>query len=348
MTASSALAAIVLAAGKGTRMKSSRAKVLHEVFYRPMLHHVLDAVQPLRAVKTIVIVGHQRDRVEQAISTFPVTCVEQHEQLGTGHAVLCAKAELADFSGTVLVLCGDSPLLQTRHLQEMLETHHQSGTALTIMTTRLDQPTGYGRIISNREGAVQAIVEEKDASLQQRRITEINAGLYCVEKEFLFAALNRVTRDNSQKEMYLTDIVGIAVADGIAVGRYEHPVPFEVLGVNSRVELALAHGEIRRRRNRELLAAGITMHDPASITVAPTVEIGPDCTLTERITILGTSRLGARCRIGAGVVLDNADIGPDVEIGANSVLSGCSIKAGTRVPPLSVGVSGEGPGTASG
>jgi len=334
MTTAPPLAAIVLAAGKGTRMKSPRAKVLHEVFYRPMLHHVLDAVQPLHPKPTVVIVGHQRDRVERAVASYPVICAPQLEQLGTGHAVLCAEPSLSDFDGTILIVCGDSPLLLTNHLDEMLTRHRAAGGPLTIMTTRLSEPTNYGRIISNEDGRVAAIVEEKDATAEQRLITEINAGLYCVEKALLFDALRRVTSNNSQQELYLTDIVAIAVADGINVTKYEHPHPFHVLGVNSRVELAQAHREIRRRRNTELLTAGVTMHDPDSITVAPTVTVGADCLLSERLTVCGQTSLGAGCLIEPGVYIEGADIGAGSRIGAGSVLRGCSIAPGTAVAPL--------------
>ncbi len=334
MTTAPPLAAIVLAAGKGTRMKSPRAKVLHEVFYRPMLHHVLDAVRPLHSEPTVVIVGHQRDQVEDAIASYPVTCVPQLKQLGTGHAVLCAEPVLSGFAGTALIVCGDSPLLLTTHLDEMLTRHRAAGSPLTIMTTRLSEPTNYGRIISDEGGRVTAIVEEKDATDEQRLITEINAGLYCVETSVLFDALHRVTSNNSQQERYLTDIVAIAVADGINVATYEHPHPFHVLGVNSRVELAQAHREIGRRRNTELLAAGITMHDPDSVTVAPTATVGADCLLTERLTIRGHTSLGPGCLIEPGVYIEDADIGAGSRIGAGSVLRGCSIAPGTAVAPL--------------
>ncbi|MBE0583957.1 MAG: bifunctional N-acetylglucosamine-1-phosphate uridyltransferase/glucosamine-1-phosphate acetyltransferase [Desulfofustis sp.] len=340
MTTAPSLAAIVLAAGKGTRMKSPRAKVLHEVFYRPMLHHVLDAVQPLRPAPTVVIVGHQREQVQRSVSSYPVICAPQFEQLGTGHAVLCAEPYLTDFTGTVLIVCGDSPLLLTRHLDEMLARHRTAGGPLTIMTTRLSQPTNYGRIISDEGGRISAIVEEKDASAEQRLITEINAGLYCVETSFLFGALHRVTSNNSQQERYLTDIVAIAVADGIAVTKYEHPHPFHVLGVNSRVELAQAHREISRRRNTELMASGVTMHNPDSVTVAPTVTVGADCLLTERITLCGQTSLGAGCQVEPGVSIEDADIGAGSRIGAGSVLRGCSLAPGTEVPPLQY-ISGE-------
>lgn len=329
------LAIIILAAGKGTRMKSDKAKVLHDVFFEPMIHHVIKAVQPLTADRSIVMVGHQKDTVKEALSGFNLACVEQKEQNGTGHAVLCAEEALHDVSGTVLILCGDSPLLLTEHLAEMLDVHAARDSVLTIMTTALDNPANYGRIISDASGNVTGIVEEKDANDRQRSIKEINAGIYCVEKTFLFSALKQVTTDNSQKEMYLTDIVAIAVQSGFSVQKYEHPFPDHVLGVNSRVELSKAHRELQARRNNKLMTSGTTMHHPATISVAPTAIVAPDSTLTANITISGSSAIGSGSMLEPGVYLSNAIIGQNVEVGANSVILNASIADGTIIPPLS-------------
>ncbi len=334
MTDHSSLATIILAAGKGTRMKSSRAKVLHEVFYQPMVHHVLNAVKPLRPARAIVIVGHQRAEVEQTLAGYDVDCVEQKEQNGTGHAVLCAEPHLADFSGQVMILCGDSPLLMTRHLEEMYDLHQATGSKLTIITTRLKNPSNYGRILCDEAGNVVAVVEEKDATDPQKMIREINAGIYCVEKEFLFAALKQLTTDNSQGEMYLTDIVAIAVRQGIRVGKYEHPFPVHVLGVNSRIELAQAHREIQARRNNELMASGITMQDPFSTSVAPTAHIGSDCLLCPNVIITGSSTVGSGCCIEPNVFIRDGVVGSNVHIGANSVLVECRIADGRQIAPL--------------
>jgi bifunctional UDP-N-acetylglucosamine pyrophosphorylase/glucosamine-1-phosphate N-acetyltransferase len=333
------LAVVILAAGKGTRMKSSRAKVLHHVFYRPMLHHVLDAVAPLGAQKTIVIVGHQKEDVERSLEGYDAICCEQRVQNGTGHAVLCTRPLLADFSGTVMILCGDSPLLLPEHLQEMVH-RHISGSAgdspLSIMTTRLADPTNYGRIISDAGGAVLGVVEEKDCSPEQRTIQEINGGIYCAERQFLFAALDHVTTDNSQGEMYLTDIVAIAVQRGFRVQKYEHPQPAHVLGVNSKVELAQAHREIQRRRNLELMGAGVTMLEPDSTAVAPPVIIGADCSLAGRVSILGRTTIGDSCVIEPGVFISNSTIGSGVHIGANSVLLDSVVDGEEVLAPLTL------------
>lgn len=328
------LAVVILAAGKGTRMKSSRAKVLHEVFYRPMLHHVLDAALPLQPEKTIVIVGHQKEAVEAVLSDYDVVCCEQTEQNGTGHAVLSARQALAGFTGNVMILCGDSPLLLPEHLADMLDVHQAKNSRLTIMTTVLEKPTNYGRIISDTSGKVQAVVEEKDASEEQRKIKEINAGIYLSNADFLFDALDRVTTDNSQGEMYLTDIVEIGVQDGLAVEKYEHPHPDHVLGVNSKIELSQAHAEIQRRRNIDLMAQGVTMLDPSSISIAPTVSVGGGCHLTARITVTGSGSIGSGCTIEPGVCIDNATIGNSVVIGANTVISNCTVDNNQSIEPL--------------
>jgi len=179
------LSVIILAAGKGTRMKSDKAKVLHEVFYAPMVHHVLQATKPLDPLQTIVIVGHQKEAVEQALIPFDVTCVVQQEQLGTGHAVLIAETSINESSSTVMILCGDTPLIKSETLQEMYSFHQKQNSALTLMTTVLHNPTNYGRIISDSHNRVQGIVEQKDATTTQLEIKEINAGIYCVDKTFL-------------------------------------------------------------------------------------------------------------------------------------------------------------------
>ena len=335
MTAHSSLATIILAAGKGTRMKSSRAKVLHEVFYQPMVHQVLNAVSAMQPARSIVIVGHQHEEVERTLGDYDVTCVEQKEQNGTGHAVLCAEPFLSDFTGQVMILCGDSPLLLSRHLEEMFALHQKNGSKLTIITTRLENPSNYGRIIRDEKGNIMAVVEEKDATDSQRMIKEINAGIYCVEKSFLFEALRQVTTDNAQGEIYLTDIVAIAVNQGITVASYEHPNPDHVLGVNSRVELAQAHGEIQARRNSELMASGITMQDPLTTSVAPTATIGTDCILGPQVTITGSSTVGPGCTFEPGVFLKDALVGSNVCIGANSVLYRCRIDDDQIIPPMS-------------
>ena len=329
------LSVIVLAAGKGTRMKSEKAKVLHEVFYAPMIHHVLAATLPLRPMQTVVIIGHQKAAVAEVLQSFALTCVVQEEQLGTGHAVLIAEKIITAAADTVMILCGDTPLIQAATLIEMYDRHRHHQAALTLMTTVLDNPTNYGRIISDNTNRIQGIVEQKDADEEQRRIKEINAGIYCVDKTFLFSALKKVGTDNSQGEVYLTDIVKIAVAGELVVEKYQVPSPVDVLGVNSRVELAGAQNELQMRRNRTLMLQGVSMNSPETIRVCSESSIDRDTLLDPLVSISHKSQIGQSCQIGQGAILKNCQIGDKVVIGPYSCLTDCTITAGTTLPPFS-------------
>jgi len=232
---------LVLAAGLGTRMKSSKAKVLHEIHNKPMILHVMDTIKALSLDYTYVIVGHQREKVAELLSGYQAGSIVQTEQLGTGHAVLCAEKELMHTGGSVLILSGDVPLIRAETLQAMLTVHTRNKPVLTLMTTIMADPTNYGRIVRSSQGRLQGIVEEKDASAEQKKIREINAGIYCAEIPFLFEALQKVGIDNKQGEMYLTDIVKIAIDSGLRVNTFTGASSEEVLGINSRDELARAN-----------------------------------------------------------------------------------------------------------
>lgn len=329
------LAVIILAAGKGTRMKSDKAKVLHEVFYAPMVHHVLNATLPLQPAQTVVIVGHQHAAVRQAIDPFDVDFVLQKEQLGTGHAVLVAEKSIAENVETVMILCGDTPLIQAETLLEMYACHRKQYAALTLMTTVLENPTNYGRILCDPGDRVRGIVEQKDATRQQLAIQEINAGIYCVEKEFLFSALKKVGTDNSQGEVYLTDIVKLAVDSDLVVEKYIAETPLDVLGVNSRVELSDAQKELQLRRNRMLMLEGVSMHNPETISVSPDSLITGDTLLGPGVNISNRTRIGHSCTISQGTILNNCQVGDNVSIGPYSYLFDCTISANTTLPPFS-------------
>ena len=327
------LFAIVLAAGKGTRMKSAKAKVLHEVFFRPMIDHVLNAVTSADIDQCAVIVGHQREEVARALQGFAVTTVVQEEQLGTGHAVLCAEPACAS-AQQVMILCGDTPLIQAETLKAMIDAHRQQQASLTLMTTKVDEPFGYGRILTSDTGKVIAIVEEKDADPTQRAIQEINAGIYLVEKDFLFTALRQVGTDNSQGEVYLTDIVAIANRLGLTASKFFHPQAIDVLGVNSRVELAQAHATLQARRNREIMLAGVTLYDPPSTLIAPGCVIGQDTVVSAQVQISGATTIGRDCLIEPGCVLHDCSLGDGVTVGANAVLKQYAIPKGGSIAPL--------------
>ena len=336
MSDQSSLSVIVLAAGKGTRMKSEKAKVLHQVFYIPMLHHVLAAVRPLMADITVTVIGHQRDEVERSLAGFDVVLCIQEEQLGTGHAVLSTEELIAGRKGTVMILCGDTPLIQSETLEQMYRKHLAHGGPLTVMTTVLDSSINYGRIISNEEGHVLAIVEEKDASPEQKKIKEINTGIYCVDVDFLFQTLKDVGADNSQGEMYLTDIVSIATGLNRPVEKFMTSRPQDVLGVNSRIELAEAHKELQWRRNRQLMLAGVTMHDPATTSVALEVALGQDVILYPGVHVTGHTVIGKNCTLENGALIKDSTLGEEVHVGAYSYLEECSIEAGSTLAPYTV------------
>ncbi len=326
------ITAVILAAGKGTRMKSSKAKVLHEVFFKPMLHHVLNAVDKSPVETTAVVVGHQSGAVTTSLRDYPVTTVLQAEQLGTGHAVLCAEKACAG-AGTVMILCGDTPLIRSETLDAMIRQHRSTSAEITLMTTVLENPSGYGRIINNEQDEVLEIVEQKDASDEQLQLREINAGIYLVERMFLFSALKEVDTDNSQGEVYLTDIVSIANRRGRKVHRYNHPEALDVLGVNSRFEMAQAHQELQRRRNRELMLAGVTMYGPETIFIALDIPIGRDTIIHPGVQITGRSEIGSGCLLEPGVLLHDCQVGNNAVIGAYAILQKSRIEPSGYVTP---------------
>lgn len=333
MKIDSELSVVILAAGKGTRMKSNRAKVLHEVFFRPMLHHVLDAAKALEPKQMLVIAGHQEEVVRSSLQSHDVEIVRQEKQLGTGHAVQMTESVIDGDEGLVMILCGDTPLITSQALEEMYRQHLAAESDLTVMTTLLDNPFGYGRIIIGRNG-VQAIVEEKEADEEQKKIREINAGIYLVDRKFLFEALATVTPNNTQGEFYLTDIVGYCVSVGGRVGTYLNPNPQDVLGVNSRVELEAANMELQHKRNVGLMQTGVTVHNSGTVSVSPSAEIKGDTVLMQNIRISGISRIGESCTIETGAVLHDCIIGNNATIGANSVLKRCRIKDNVQIQPL--------------
>ena len=242
------LAMIVLAAGKGTRMHSSLAKVLHPLAGRALLTHVLDVATSLAPQHVIVVVGHQAEKVRQVCAPYDVTCVLQEPQLGTGHAVAQAEPILADFHGDVLVLYGDVPLLQPTTLRALWEAHRCQQATLTVLTACLENPTGYGRILRDMDGQIRRIVEERDATEAEKAVHEINSGVYCLQASFLFPALRRVGRHNAQGEQYLTDVVALAVAEQHRVAHVTVAEAQEVMGVNTHAELAHLETLLRQRQ----------------------------------------------------------------------------------------------------
>ena len=327
----SSLSVIILAAGKGTRMKSQKAKVLHDVFFRPMLCHVVETVLQLKPHTISVIIGHQHQEVAQILQPYPVQTVLQEQQLGTGHAVLMAEQTCASEKGTVMILCGDTPLIRREILAEMYAKHCQQHSACTLMTTFLENPTNYGRVVSDDTNQVLAIVEQKDATESEKKIKEINAGIYCVQTELLFPALHTLTSNNAQGEFYLTDIVKKFVEADMQVDKFICPHPLDVLGVNSRIELSEAHHELKMRRNHEIQLAGVTLHSPETTSVSPESSIGMDTLLEANVQVFGASTLGKNCLIRQGAILTNCTVGDSAVIGPYAVLENCTVSSGQHI-----------------
>lgn len=327
------LSVIILAAGKGTRMKSAKAKVLHEVFYAPMVQHVVNAVNTLNVAMTVVVVGHQKEAVQDQLDCDTLSFAEQTVQLGTGHAVLAAEETLNELTGTVMILCGDTPLIRPSMLSNLLKEHKEHSAHVTLVTTLLDNPTNYGRIVSDASGNIQAIVEHKDANSEELLVKEINAGIYCVDKEYLFNTLKKVGTDNSQGEVYLTDIVKMAVEDGHTVKTFIAQNPIDVLGVNSRLELSQAQTELQLRRNESLMAEGVSMINPETTRISPESNIGPDTIIEPCVHITGKTHIGKGAFIEQGTILKHCTIEDGAKIGAHSYLVNSTITQNESIPP---------------
>jgi bifunctional UDP-N-acetylglucosamine pyrophosphorylase / glucosamine-1-phosphate N-acetyltransferase len=289
-------------------MRSTRAKVLHELGGQPLLRYPLAALGRLGAAPIVVVVGHQADavgQVAQASGLVGIQAVLQEEQLGTGHAVRCALPVLEGFSGDVLILYGDVPLIRSETLWRLVDTHRAQGADVSLLTVRYDDPTGYGRIVRAGDGSVRGIVEERDATPSEQAITEINPGFYCVRAEVLRPLLAALRDDNAQREFYLTDIVGIAAQEGRRVIAIETDRPAEVAGINTRAELAAMETMSRAEIVQRWMAAGVTFEDPATAYVGPDVEIGIDTVVGPNVTLRGRTRIGNGCRLdGTSWVVD--------------------------------------------
>ena len=321
--------AVVLAAGKGTRMKSEKPKVVHEVLYKPMINHVVDELKALGVDETIVVVGHGAEQVEAIVEG--VTFVHQKEQLGTGHAVLQAKDILGDKEGLTLVLNGDAPLIRKETLQGFIDYHQEHQNQATIMSADCDTSTHYGRVIKE-DGQVKGIVEFKDLLYCQRDITEMNTGEYCFDNQALFNALSKVTNQNAQNEYYVTDVIGIMDGQGLRVDAYKIDDFNEVGGINDRLALAEATQILRDRINREHLLNGVNIVDPSNTYIGRDVVIGVDTTIEPGCIIKGKTVIGNNCHIGPYCEFTNMEIKDNVEI-KFSVLSDSIIENGADIGP---------------
>lgn len=307
------LVAIILAAGMGTRMNSQTPKVLHRICGTPMIDHVLSSLRTLDVSQTYVVTGHMHAEVEKHVG-HRAQCVLQKERLGTAHAVMQVVRFIKDFDGDILVMCGDAPLITTDTVDSLVARRRSHHTACAVLTTNLENPRGYGRIVRNRDGTVRKIVEEKDTNTYEEKIREINTGTYCFDGKSLLRALKDVANDNAQKEFYLTDTVEILNGYGLEVEAQVADDPTEVVGVNSRRDLAQAERFLRQRIINRIMDNGVTVVDPSSTFIDHDVRIGIDTTIQPFTIIRGNSVIGEGCEIGPNALVKDSRLGKGVSV----------------------------------
>jgi bifunctional UDP-N-acetylglucosamine pyrophosphorylase/glucosamine-1-phosphate N-acetyltransferase len=329
---------LILAAGLGTRMKSARAKVLHELGGLPLITYVCRTALSLAPRKIYVVVGHQAAEVEHAVQTEvgdTAVFVTQTEQRGTGDAVNAARAHLEDSDSLVLVLSGDVPLIRAETLEGFISHHNASGAVCTILSVRLEYPTGYGRIIRDENERFVRIVEQKDATSEEQKVKEINSGIYCFAARKLFAALKRVNPSNRQGEFYLTDVPQILLSDGEKVDVYVHGDAREVSGINTRAELAEFENLMRRGNIRKLmLEAGVTFIDPSHAYVSAEAKLGRDCVIYPDVSIEGKSVIGEGCEIRSGTRITDSRLGDGVVVKDHCVIIDSEVQSHCSVGPF--------------
>ena len=325
--------AVILAAGKGTRMQSKLYKVLHKVCDRTMVELVLDSLSDLEMQEVITVVGHGAERVKEVLGNR-TKFVLQAEQLGTAHAVKVAKDELKDKEGTTIVMYGDTPLIRPETINSMLDHHENTNAKATVLTAIADDPFAYGRIIRDVNGKLVKIVEEKDATEQERKIKEINSGIYCFDNKLLFEMLEKVKNDNNQGEYYLPDVLGLIREQKEIIETYLCDDFDETFGVNDRVALAYAENVMRNRINTKHMLAGVTLVDPTNTYIAPNAVIGRDTTIYPNVTIKSNTVIGEDCQIKPNSSLENVHIGNGVKV-LSSTISDSKIGDYTSVGPYS-------------
>jgi bifunctional UDP-N-acetylglucosamine pyrophosphorylase / glucosamine-1-phosphate N-acetyltransferase len=327
--------AVILAAGKGTRLRSSLAKVLHRAGGRTLVEHVVRACLPLGAREIAVIVGHQADAVAACVTPLGAHTVLQQPQNGTGHALRVARRKLDRRAKYALVLPGDAPLVRTETLERLARAHLARGAAATLLTAGLADPTGYGRVVRKPDNSVAAIVEERSATPEQRAIQEINSGFYAFTLESLWPCLDALRPENVHKELYLTDAVALLNARGQLVLAEAAADAQEVLGCNTRAELAEVDRIFRDRKRRALMDAGVTILLPETVVIDPDVRIGPDTVIEPCVHLLGATRIGANCTVRTGSVLSDMVLDDGVTVHPHCVMASSRIRAGAGVGPFS-------------
>ncbi|MEE0138571.1 bifunctional UDP-N-acetylglucosamine diphosphorylase/glucosamine-1-phosphate N-acetyltransferase GlmU [Fusobacterium ulcerans] len=325
------LKTLILAAGKGTRMKSELPKVIHEVNGIPMISKIIKVLEVLKPEENILILGHKKEEVLKVVGE-DADYVVQTEQLGTGHAVLQAKDKLENYDGDVMVLCGDTPLLREETLEELYKFHRDTDSVTTILTSIYDNPFGYGRIVKEN-GLVKAIVEEKEADAEIKKIKEVNAGVYCFKGRELFDALSKITNNNEKGEYYLTDVIGIQVGEGKKVQSFVLNDNIEILGVNSKVELAQASKVLRDRKNIDLMEKGAILIDPSAVYAEEDVVVGRDTVIYPGAILQGKTVIGENCQILGTTRIIDSTLGNDIKV-ESSVIEESILEDGVTMGPF--------------
>jgi bifunctional UDP-N-acetylglucosamine pyrophosphorylase/glucosamine-1-phosphate N-acetyltransferase len=331
----------IMAAGKGTRLKSKHPKVLHEIGGKPLLRHVVEAASKVVPIQDVyAIVGYEADRVQTAMADTGCKFILQvPEQLGTGHAIMCGREQLQKYDH-FLVLSGDTPLIRPEVLQRLLDFHLQNGSAMTLLTAEPENPFGYGRVIRKTENGfigdeVQAIIEQKQLSKMQEQISEINSGIYTFATKPVFANISKLSTDNPHKEYYLTDMAAMLDKANERVMAFKEDAIAETLGINTRAELVRLDAQLRAAKTSQLMEAGVTIYKPETCVIDADVEIGTDTVIEPFVQLLGKTRIGSDCRIRSGSVILNSLIGDNVNVRQGTIMDDARVEAGAIIGPYS-------------
>jgi len=329
------LTVVILAAGLGTRMKSRKAKVLHRAGGKALVGHVVDTALALTTPdRVFVVVGHQADEVRRAVATPGVGFIEQKEQKGTGHAVMCGRDALAGLDGYLMILYGDCPLLRVETLERLIDTARRSEGAGVLMSAIMDDPYGYGRVMRNIHGRVDRVIEQKAGTPEELAVREANMGIYCYRADLFWKHVDEIQPNPAANEYYLTDMVEIFNRAGSSVEAMQIADPREALGINTRVELAEVDRLFRDRKLQELMLAGVTIEKPETVTIDGGVKIGMDTIVEPFAQIRGRTVIGENCRIGSCAIIEDSEIGDEVEIGAFTIVGTSIVERGAHAGPF--------------
>jgi bifunctional UDP-N-acetylglucosamine pyrophosphorylase/glucosamine-1-phosphate N-acetyltransferase len=327
---------VILAAGLGTRMKSRRAKVLHEAGGSTLVEHAVDTALSLATPERVfVVIGHQADQVRSVVEGRGIRFIEQTEQKGTGHALLAGRESLAHLGGLLVVYYGDCPLIPDALLAALTAQQEHSNAAATLVTAELEDPTGYGRVIRDASGTVRAIVEQKAATPEQLTVREANVGIYCFQAGPFWKHIGELRPNNPAREYYLTDMIEILIRAGHTIDAFRAGNPTELLGINNRVELAAADRTFRERKVRELMLAGVTVEKPETVSVDQSVSIGIDTVIEPFAQVRGNTKIGEGCRIGACSIVRDSELGDGVQVGPFAIVSSSRVGAAAQIGPYS-------------